>query len=74
MSFGGPMKSEEPEQLTKYLKALLAAQLRRAESGKMEEKPELMLSSVGLSAKEIAEVLGKNEPAVAKAIQRAAKK
>jgi len=68
------MKSEEPEQLTKYLKALLAAQLRRAESGKMEEKPELMLSSVGLSAKEIAEVLGKNEPAVAKAIQRAAKK
>ncbi len=68
------MTQDEAVPLEKYMKALLALQLRSVGDGDGEEKPELVLSSVGLQAKEIAEVLGKNVGAVTKALQRAGKK
>jgi DNA-directed RNA polymerase specialized sigma24 family protein len=37
------------------------------------QKPELLLSRAGFTAREIAEILGKNQAAVAKAIERAKK-
>ena len=68
------MTQDEAVPLVKYMKALLAVQLRSISDGDADEKPELVLSSVGLPAKEIAEVLGKNLAAVTKTIQRAGKK
>jgi DNA-directed RNA polymerase specialized sigma24 family protein len=67
------MTQDEAIPLSKYMKALLALQLRSVGDGEADEKPELVLSSVGLSPKEIAEVLGKNVGAVTKTIQRAGK-
>jgi DNA-directed RNA polymerase specialized sigma24 family protein len=60
--------------LGRYMKGLLAVQVRLLEKAGIEEKPEVLLSSVGIPAKEIAEIVGKNPDAVAKAIQRANKK
>ena len=68
------MAQEEGVLLSKYMKALLAVQLRSVGDGEADEKPELVLSSVGLSAKDVAEILGKNIGAVTKTIQRAGKK
>jgi DNA-directed RNA polymerase specialized sigma24 family protein len=68
------MTQDEAVTLSKYMKALLALQLRSVGDGEEDEKPELVLSSVGLPAMEIAEVLGKNVGAVTKTIQRAGKK
>jgi DNA-directed RNA polymerase specialized sigma24 family protein len=68
------MTQDEAVTLSKYMKALLALQLRSVGDGEADEKPELVLSSVGLPVKEIAEILGKNVGAVTKTIQRAGKK
>ena len=65
------MTQDEAIPLSKYMKALLALQLRSVSDGEADEK--LVLASVGLSPKEIAEVLGKNVGAVTKTIQRAGK-
>ena len=58
------------EEAVKYLKALVFLQVN-AQTGGPLVRPELLLQRAGLKAKEIAEMLGKNEAAVAKAISRA---
>jgi hypothetical protein len=71
-AIGGLMSTEELVIVSRYLKALLAVQVRGT-NGEGNDKPELILSSVGLPPKEIADILGKNAAAVAKTIQRAGK-
>jgi hypothetical protein len=61
------------EELIKYLKALVFLQVQTLSGGEAFQKPELLLSRAGLTAREIAEVIGKNPAAVAKAIERAKK-
>jgi hypothetical protein len=61
------------EELVKYLKALVFLQVQALSGGEAFSKPELLLSRAGLTAREIAEALGKNQAAVAKAIVRAKK-
>lgn len=61
------------EELVKYLKALVFLQVQALSGGEAFNKPELLLSRAGLTAREIAEALGKNQAAVAKAIERAKK-
>jgi hypothetical protein len=62
------------EELIKYMKALVVLQLRamytRDEGGE-PPKPELLLSQAGFLAREIAELTGKSQTAVAKTISRA---
>jgi hypothetical protein len=68
------MDDNNSSQLVRYTKALLLVQVQvliRTDEG---VKPELLLSRAGLNAKEIAELVGKNSAAVAKAIQRAGKR
>ena len=56
----------------KYLRALVFLGLQQqAGAATFAGKPELLLSRAGFTAKEISEILGKKEPAVAKAISRA---
>ncbi len=57
----------------KYLKALVYLQIQAMSGGEAFQKPEVLLSRAGLANREIAEILGKNVPAVAKAIERARK-
>jgi hypothetical protein len=61
------------EEFVKYLRALVYLQAQTLSGGEAFQKPELLLSRAGLSAREIAEALGKNQAAVAKAIERAKK-
>jgi DNA-directed RNA polymerase specialized sigma24 family protein len=61
------------EEMVKYLKALVFLQAQSLNGGEPFQKPELLLSRAGLTAREIADVLGKNQAAVAKAIERAKK-
>lgn len=58
------------EELVKYLKALVYIQANRASESE-PVKLEILLHRAGLRPKEIAEALGKNEGAIAKAITRA---
>ena len=63
------------EELAKYLKALLLLQVWNAQqaterTGLAGPKLELLLSDSGFAQKEIAELLGKSQAAVAKAITR----
>jgi len=60
-------------ELLKYIKALLLLEVQRLNTEGEPIKPEVLLARAGLNAREIAELLGKNSTAVAKAIQRAAK-
>jgi len=60
-------------ELLKYIKALLLLEVQRLNTEEEPMKPEVLLARAGLNAREIAELLGKNSTAVAKAIQRAAK-
>lgn len=55
----------------KYLKALTFLQLQAITGGAAYSKPELLLEKAGFTQKEIGEMLGKSQPAVAKAIARA---
>lgn len=52
------------------MRALLILELA-AYSGKPPEKPEFILARAGFRAREISELVGKSEAAVAKAISRA---
>jgi DNA-directed RNA polymerase specialized sigma24 family protein len=61
------------EELIKYLRAMVFLQVQALSGGEAFQKPELLLSRAGLTAREIAEALGKNQAAVAKAIERAKK-
>jgi DNA-directed RNA polymerase specialized sigma24 family protein len=67
------MDDQNSSELVKYTKALLLLQLQGLSKTDDPEKPELLLARAGLSAREIAELLGKKSGAVAKAIQRAGK-
>lgn len=61
------------EESIKYLKAMVFLQLQSVTGTNTFGKPELLLSQAGFSHKEIAEILGKNTAAVAKAVSRAKK-
>jgi DNA-directed RNA polymerase specialized sigma24 family protein len=65
------MDDQNSNELVKYTKALLLLQLQGLSKTDDPVKPELLLARAGLNAREIAELLGKNSGAVAKAIQRA---
>jgi DNA-directed RNA polymerase specialized sigma24 family protein len=67
------MNDDSAVGLGRYLKGLLAIQVRLLTKASPDEKPEIILSSAGIPAKEIAEIIGKSSDAVAKAIQRANK-
>jgi hypothetical protein len=57
------------EELVKYLKALVMLQANQ-QAGGNPVKPELLLHKAGFRAKEIGEIVGKNEAAVRKAVSR----
>ncbi len=67
------MQDAATNEVVKYLKALVLLQLQTGNSPEERPKPEVLLSRVGLNAREIAELLGKNVGAVAKTLQRAGK-
>lgn len=56
------------ENSERYLKGLLALQLRALPE---LEKPEILLSQIGFTAGEIADLMGKTKAAVQKSITRA---
>lgn len=61
------------EELVKYLRALVFLQVQQMSGEDAFQKPELLLSRAGFTAREVAEIMGKNQAAVAKAIVRAKK-
>ena len=67
------MDDGNANELVKYFKALLLLQLQGLNKGEDATKPEILLSRAGLTSREIADLLGKNAAAVAKALQRATK-
>jgi len=64
---------DEKNELVKYAKAFLALQLQASSPAEERVKPEILLTRAGLAAREIADLLGKNQAAVVKTIQRAGK-
>lgn len=58
-------------EVLRYLRVLVALQLRAALREDPNRKPQSLLKLFGLSAREAAGLLGKSEAAVAKAMQRA---
>jgi predicted transcriptional regulator len=58
------------EELVKYMKALVMLQTRLIAESLPAVKLEVILSAAGLSHREIAEMLGKSQAAVAKTISR----
>jgi DNA-directed RNA polymerase specialized sigma24 family protein len=67
------MNETKLDELLKATKALLLTQLQGQLSENEREKPEVLLARAGFVAREIAELLGKSQAAVAKSIQRAGK-
>ncbi|HXN00213.1 MAG TPA: hypothetical protein VN982_17250 [Candidatus Dormibacteraeota bacterium] len=67
------MNDTNTTEILKYTKAMLAMHIQ-ALNKTDEFKPEIVLARAGLSARDIAELLGKSQAAVAKALQRAGKK
>ncbi len=67
------MDDKNASELVKYTKALLLLQVQGLNKTDEPIKPEVLMARAGLSAREIAELLGKSSAAVAKAIQRAGK-
>jgi DNA-directed RNA polymerase specialized sigma24 family protein len=59
------------EELVKYLRALVLLQVQAMSGDEAPVKVEITLSRAGFSAREIAEMTGKTQAAVAKAISRA---
>jgi hypothetical protein len=60
-------------ELAKSAKASLLVQLQSQVDPAIREKPEILLGRAGFTAREIADLLGKGQAAVAKTLQRAAK-
>jgi len=58
------------DEMIKYLKALVLFEVQTQADPEGAAKPEVVLSRSGFAHKEIAELLGKNPAAVAKAISR----
>jgi DNA-directed RNA polymerase specialized sigma24 family protein len=67
------MDGDGTDELIKYTKALLVLELQSLNKTEDPVKPEILLARAGLTAREIAELLGKNPTAVTKALQRAGK-
>ncbi len=67
------MDDKNTSELVKYTRALLLLQVQGLDKTDEPIKPEVLMARAGLSARENAELLGKNSGAVAKAIQRAGK-
>jgi DNA-directed RNA polymerase specialized sigma24 family protein len=67
------MNDKNVDELVKYTRALLLLQVHALSKTEDPMKPEILLARGGLSAREIAELLGKSSVAVAKTIQRAGK-
>jgi len=59
------------DEVVKYLRALVSLQANAAASDENGVKAEILLSRAGLRHAEIAEILGKTQSAVAKAVSRA---
>ena len=59
------------DELVKYMKALVSLQARQLSGEGTSLKVEVVLANAGLSYKEIAEMLGKKETAISKAVSRA---
>lgn len=59
------------DELVKYMKALVYLQVQVLAGSSTFGKPEVLLHQAGFKNREIADILGKNESAVAKAISRA---
>lgn len=59
------------EELLKYMKALVYLQVQSLAGSSAFGKPEILLQKAGFKIREIAEILGKKEPAVAKTLSRA---
>jgi DNA-directed RNA polymerase specialized sigma24 family protein len=60
------------DELVKYMRALVALQLRALSSDdEPQAKPEILLNQAGFTAREIAELTGRSQAAVAKALSRA---
>jgi DNA-directed RNA polymerase specialized sigma24 family protein len=59
--------------LGKSTKALLLVQLQAQAKPEEQRKPEILLARAGFVAREIAELLGKSQAAVAKSLQRSGK-
>jgi len=59
------------DELIKYLKALVYLQAQEFSGDGSSMKSDVLLAKAGLSYKEIAEILGKSEPAIAKSVSRA---
>ena len=59
------------EEVVKYLRALTFLQVQQMTSERPFAKPEVLLAKAGLAYREIADLLGKTEGAVKKAVQRA---
>jgi DNA-directed RNA polymerase specialized sigma24 family protein len=60
-------------ELLKYIKALVVLQIQALNKTEDHVKLELLLARAGLPVRDIAELLGKSQAAVAKAIQRGGK-
>jgi IS30 family transposase len=67
------MDDKISSELTKYMKGILAVQVHSLIKVDDSIKPEVLLARAGMSAREIAEILGKSQAAVAKTIERAKK-
>jgi DNA-directed RNA polymerase specialized sigma24 family protein len=67
------MDDKNVDELVKYTRALILLHLQALNKTEDPVRPEILLARAGLAAREIAELLGKNSAAVAKAIQRAGK-
>src|SRR5438309_945122 len=70
---GVNMNENATNELLKYTKALVSLQIYELNLSGQLNKPEVLLSRAGLGPRDIAEILGKNPGAVAKALQRAGK-
>jgi hypothetical protein len=58
------------DELIKYLRALVYLQARQLSGEAMAVKTEILLANAGLSYREISDMTGKSEPAIAKAVSR----
>jgi DNA-directed RNA polymerase specialized sigma24 family protein len=67
------MQENTLKDLARSTKALLLVQMQAQLPSEQREKPEVLMSRAGFGAKEIAELLGKSQAAIAKSIQRAGK-
>jgi hypothetical protein len=67
----GWRRSQHMEELIKYMKALVYLQVQSIAGTSAFGKPEVLLSKAGFKAREIGDILGKKEAAVAKTLSRA---